>query len=689
MRMKQNRASLPTTVLSYRVSILVLISCLVLVCSTPALASIAFIQDAGNNNGYPPGSSEVTVTLASPTTAGDLIIVSVGWGDQINGVTSVTDSAGNTYTTATGPTNWSSGAYPFRQQLFYAQNIKGGSDTITISMSGTPAVFFEARAFEYSGAATSSVLDSAQSAAGTLTSGGSCSAGSGFTVRAVSNGGGILAEDETGTAGGATPAITCGTSLLSTSTLSVSGAGDLIFAIDQTGGNDGWVMQAAAFKPAATTASPNSTPSPAIGFVGRSEGTANNANTSVTVNAPAGIKNGDLMLVVVDAWNSSPPAPSGWSELPGVAVNSSADYATAFVQIWQTGDPTSFTFTGVNYPKAVMRVYSGATGIDKSSAAPTGVINTDGPSFTLPALPATSEPDEEYVGFYANDNFNSAITGPSNLADGVDDQSQWASFDADELIANQGTAPAAETASITSGDWIGYVVTLSAEGTIPTPAPVSTPIVTPTPTPISVASPSSTPTPGSPISFIGRTEAPTSGATGAPSTATVNISNISANGGVENGDYLVFCAAAYGAAAPCPSGTNQVGVTHNSSNDYISLCTLQWASGDPSSFSVTADYPKLIMRDYRGANSVDAWTVAPSSAGANTNGNSFTIPALAATASANETYVGCFFDDGPMTAGPSDLGDADLDEVQWGSFDGDALIPNQGAIPAGQTATGD
>jgi hypothetical protein len=336
-----------------------------------------------------------------------------------------------------------------------------------------------------------------------------------------------------------------------------------------------------------------------------------------------------------------------------------------------------------------MRLYSGATGIDASSAAPASVVNTSGPSFTLPALPATTEPDDEYVAFYASDNSSAVIAGPSDLGDGVNDQSQWASFDGDKLVANQGPPPA-ETAIIASGNWIGY----AAEGALPTPIPVGT--STPTPSPITTAIPGSSPTPNpvasptpiSPITFIGRTEAPTAGTSTAPSTATVSILSITANGGVENGDLLVFCAAAYGGAAPCPSGTSQVSVSYNSSNDYISLGALQWATGDPASFSVTANYPKLIMRDYRGANSVDAWTVAPVAAGANTEGTSFTIPSLAATTSANEVYAGCFFDDEPVTAGPSGLGDGTVDEVQWGSFDGDELLPAQGSIPAAQAATG-
>src|SRR5271163_4467707 len=58
----------------------------------PAAAAVAFIQAAGNSNGNPPASNLVSVSPAAATGAGDLIIVSVAWGDQSSTVAAVTDS---------------------------------------------------------------------------------------------------------------------------------------------------------------------------------------------------------------------------------------------------------------------------------------------------------------------------------------------------------------------------------------------------------------------------------------------------------------------------------------------------------------------------------------------------------------------------------------------------------------------
>jgi hypothetical protein len=72
-----------------------------------ASASGLFIQSAGNNAGYPPASNQLSINLPAKTSANDLIIVSVGWGDQTNQVASIKDASGDTYQSIVGPTNWS------------------------------------------------------------------------------------------------------------------------------------------------------------------------------------------------------------------------------------------------------------------------------------------------------------------------------------------------------------------------------------------------------------------------------------------------------------------------------------------------------------------------------------------------------------------------------------------------------
>ena len=61
-------------------------------------------------------------------------MVVVGWGDTNHGVRSISDSAGNTYARAVGPTKNTSVA----QSIYYASNIAGAtSNTVTVDFDET------------------------------------------------------------------------------------------------------------------------------------------------------------------------------------------------------------------------------------------------------------------------------------------------------------------------------------------------------------------------------------------------------------------------------------------------------------------------------------------------------------------------------------------------------------------------
>lgn len=185
-----------------------------------------------------------------------------------------------------------------------------------------------------------------------------------------------------------------------------------------------------------------------IYYVGRQQRSANSANASVTFNIPSRIQNGDMMLIFVAAWNSPISAPNAgsWTTL-GSCQNSANEYVAAFAGIWTAGSPTSYTFNGLNYPKAIMRVYRGASGVDASVCAPvTAGTDTNGSSLTVPALPATTAPNDEYVGEFFNDGIP-IVNPPADLSHGVTNSTQWASFDGDKVIPSQGSIPPAETAS--------------------------------------------------------------------------------------------------------------------------------------------------------------------------------------------------------------------------------------------------
>ena len=70
-------------------------------------------------------------------------------------VSSVIDTQGNQYTLIGSPQTWSPNSYV--ERLYYAKSIKGGADTVTVTLSGSK--YMEVRLYEYSGLDTSSPLD--------------------------------------------------------------------------------------------------------------------------------------------------------------------------------------------------------------------------------------------------------------------------------------------------------------------------------------------------------------------------------------------------------------------------------------------------------------------------------------------------------------------------------------------------
>ena len=132
--------------------------------ATVSQALSTSVQNAGClTDGYNPF---MTFDFPSRQTAGDLNVVFVGWADTTQTVTSVTDTAGNTYTRAvTG----NAGAGVWAQSIYDAKNIAAAaSNSVTVQFTGGTAKIL--RAAEYSGLSTTSPFDVAVSAAGSGTS---------------------------------------------------------------------------------------------------------------------------------------------------------------------------------------------------------------------------------------------------------------------------------------------------------------------------------------------------------------------------------------------------------------------------------------------------------------------------------------------------------------------------------------
>src|SRR4029077_18641328 len=100
-------------------------------------------------------TASVSVAYSGSQTAGDLNVVIVGWNDATASVQSVTDSAGNTYAPAIGPTTGTA----LRQSIYYAKNIlSSASNTVTVTFN-PGATKPDVRILEYSGVDASNPLD--------------------------------------------------------------------------------------------------------------------------------------------------------------------------------------------------------------------------------------------------------------------------------------------------------------------------------------------------------------------------------------------------------------------------------------------------------------------------------------------------------------------------------------------------
>jgi len=214
----------------------------------------------------------VTVTYTQAQTAGNLNIVVVGWNDSTAQVQSVTDTKGNVYALAVGPTVQVGVA---TQSMYYAKNIAAaaaGGNTVTVTFK-TGANFPDIRIAEYSGIDPSVPVDvvAAAQGSGTLSNsgsvttvnandllvgantvqGGTTGPGPGYTSRVITTPNGDILEDQVVTATG---------SYSATAPVAAMGA---------------WIMQMVAFRAAGSLPPPpiSVSISPATASVATGNGT--------------------------------------------------------------------------------------------------------------------------------------------------------------------------------------------------------------------------------------------------------------------------------------------------------------------------------------------------------------------------------------------------------------------------------
>ena len=316
---------------------------------TYTAAGISFIQVA---SATPSSTATVSVTYPAAQTSGDLNIVVVGWNDTVATVQSVKDSAGNSYSLAIGPTKGTK----LQQSIYYAANIVGGSNTVTVTFNQT-AADPDIRILEYRGVAA---LDAKAGASGSSTTANSGSAtttsanelifgadmvatttgaaGSGFTSRIITSRGDI-AEDKVVTTAGSNSA---------TATLDGSGP---------------WVMQMATFSatsgpaPTVTSVSPNNG-STTGGTAVTITGTNFAAGATVTFGGTAAT---NVVVVNSTTITATTPAHAAGAVTVTVTVNGQSGslvngftYTAAgisFIQV-ASATPSSTATVSVTYPAA-------------------------------------------------------------------------------------------------------------------------------------------------------------------------------------------------------------------------------------------------------------------------------------------------------------------------------------------------
>jgi glucose/arabinose dehydrogenase/PKD repeat protein len=159
--------------------------------------------------------SVVSLPFTAAQTAGNLNILAIGWNDATSTITSVSDSAGNSYQVAAA----TSRGIGLSQAIYYARNISGaaaGANVITVTFN-TAVPFADIRILEYAGLDAINPFDRSASAAGTTTLANSgnvtttsatelvfgagmtirsfITPGTGFTTRVITNPDGDIAED--------------------------------------------------------------------------------------------------------------------------------------------------------------------------------------------------------------------------------------------------------------------------------------------------------------------------------------------------------------------------------------------------------------------------------------------------------------------------------------------------------------
>ena len=344
-----------------------------------ASVAISFAQVASSDPQTP--TATVAVTYPAAQTLGNMNVVVVGWNDTTATVQSVKDSAGNSYSLAIGPTSGTA----LRQSIYYAADIAGGGNTVTVTFSQA-AAFPDVRILEYKGVTALDVTAGASGSSASASSGAATTtnanelifgadmvatttkaAGSGFTSRIITSPDSDIAEDKIGTAAGSNSA---------TSTLTSAGP---------------WVMQMVGFVPVSGPAPTVSSVSPNSGSTsGGTAVTITGANFASGATVTFGSASATSVTVVSGTQiTATTPAGSAGAVTVTVTVNGqSGNLVNAFTYIApptvSTVSPssgpvaggTAVTITGANIATGATQTYGSASATSLTVVSGTQITDT-------------------------------------------------------------------------------------------------------------------------------------------------------------------------------------------------------------------------------------------------------------------------------------------------------------------------
>jgi len=410
-------------------------------------AGITLVQHVGKDAGT---TTTSTLAFTSPNTAGNFIAVVIRGGLSNSQVFTITDSNGNTYKQAA---QIGSSGSAVTNAIYYAENIKGGANTITASMTVSGPLRFAI--LEYSGVATSNSLDVAVVATATSTA-----PNSGNATTTVS---GDLLLGAVGTAD--STAFTAGTGYTIRDFVPAEPSTKLIDE-DQIQAAAGTVSASATLSPSSSWGAILAAFKPAGGVAGSPASIAATAGTpqSATVGAAFGIQ---LQATVKDPFNNPVNGATVTFTAPGSGASGTFAGGVATATTNASGVATAAVFTA-NTIAGAYNVSATVSGV--ASPANFSLTNVAGAASSITATAGTPQSATVNTAFATQlqatvkDSFGNAVSGaivtfnaPGNGASGA-----FAGGVNTATTNASGVATAAVfTANTTAG---AYVVTASVSG---------------------------------------------------------------------------------------------------------------------------------------------------------------------------------------------------------------------------------